>query len=349
MKFNKIIIWGDKLFLNEIPLNLEDEKTCDLNEKRGTFSYIFYGFYRAFNELKYKTYWFDHEDNLINFDFTDTLIIAYNNTININVDKFPINNNSYYLLHNVYFETYFSKIFKNIDKNKIIHYCLPMDKKLYDTVSDEKIIIYHNKYNFSKYINNFGYVLINLWATDLLPEEIRKINHDLLNNDNYQLIENEKTNNIYFVGTLDHNNNMRNMIEILKNDNININLYGGVNRICFNPSIIENIKFIRKSLYALALQCDEQIELNYCSCRIFKNISYGRMPICNNPCVNDIFGDDIIYDKDIKVLYEKSKNFENNNSNKAFIIKKLILDVINNHTFISRIDSIINLFNLINQ
>jgi len=44
-----------------------------------------------------------------------------------------------------------------------------------------------------------------------------------------------------------------------------------------NKSIEENMKLIQESIIAPALQDSHQINHEYIPCRIFKNISYGKM------------------------------------------------------------------------
>ena len=337
--FNKILLWGDKLFENNIPLNLDDEHKYELSNKRGTFSYIYYGFYKAFVKLNYDVYWLDHDDNIDNFDFSNTLIIAYNNTININIYKFPINNKCYYLLHNVYYESYFKDIFKNVPLNHIIHYILPMDKSIFNLDYSDNIY-YINRFNKGKYIKDIGYILINLWATDLLPEEIKEINKDLLNNLDITKNEAFRENKYYFVGTLNHNDAMQ---EFVSKNKIKLEISGGSDRINGNNTILQNIELVRKSNLSLALQASIQIDLEYISCRIFKSISYGRMPICNNKIICELISNEIIYDNNYENLYKKGIKFEEN-PDKINIMIKLINNIIDNHTFISRAETIINYF-----
>ena len=58
-------------------------------------------------------------------------------------------------------------------------------------------------------------------------------------------------------------------------------------------TIEENVKLIQESILAPAIQTDWQVENGYIPCRIFKNISYGKMGVTNNPTVNKLFNDKI--------------------------------------------------------
>jgi hypothetical protein len=342
----KIIIWGDKLFKNEIPVKLEDELNHSLHDLRGTFSYIYYGFYRAFHKLNYNVFWFDHYDNLEDFNFDNSLIIAYNNTIRVNVEKFPIKNNCYYVLHNVYFEPYYKELFKYIPTKNIIHYLLPIDKAFNNI--DTGIIYYKNRFNFGKYIDNFGYIMINMWATDLLPDEIKEINKKILSNDNE--INEDNQNTIYFVGTIEHNDSLKRMKKIFQDNKVEFNLVGGVNRNVKTMTILENINYTKKSKLSIAVQNSEQIRLEYCPCRIFKSISYGFMPLSNNKVVLEVIDPEMIYDEDLNKLYKKGIEFKKKiNKDKNKIMKRIINKVMNEHTFISRSKSIIEYFVIINS
>jgi hypothetical protein len=343
--FKQVLIWGDKLFAKTIPLNIEDECNYKLHDKRGTFSYVYYGYYRAFNKLNYDVLWLDHTDDLTKFDFDETLIFAYNNTINIDVSKFPINKNSYYLLHNVYWGPYYKDLFKDIPLNQIIHLCLPIDKHMHNLLQRNDTIFYKNRFNYGQLIKGFGYIQMSLWATDLLPNEIRAINKNLLDNYDITNIEDLKTEDVYFVGTINHNNTLKEMIALL-NDRINFKYVGGVNRNSGSITILDNIDLVRKSKLSLALQCSEQVEKEYCSCRIFKSISYGRMPLCSNPVVHEVISSEVICEKDYEKLYTKGLAFEKN-PERISIMRNLILNIIDNHTFISRALSTINYFSKI--
>jgi hypothetical protein len=54
---DKVVIWGHKLHTH-------------------THSYIHEGFFRAFENLGYPTYWFDKLDDIADFDFSNTFFIT---------------------------------------------------------------------------------------------------------------------------------------------------------------------------------------------------------------------------------------------------------------------------------
>lgn len=103
------------------------------------------------------------------------------------------------------------------------------------------------------------------------------------------------------------------------------------------------IKFIQDAYIAPALQFKWQVDKEYIPCRIFKNISYGKMGITNNSAVNNIFGNKLIYDKDLEKLADKCMVFYN--KPKKYQIKrivKLMKIVKEKHTYVSRINFILD-------
>jgi len=84
----------------------------------------------------------------------------------------------------------------------------------------------------------------------------------------------------------------------------------------------------------------------YLPCRIFKNISYGAIPITNNIGVYNMFKDyGILYDSDLNKLMEKCMAFcENMNDNYEDYKQQQIRAmeyVRDNHTYLNRINTLI--------
>jgi hypothetical protein len=69
---------------------------------------------------------------------------------------------------------------------------------------------------------------------------------------------------------------------------------------------------------------------------VFKNISYGRIPATNNLAVAKLFSDQIPYIKNCEDICEVNWNQERKLNN----IKDLQEQVRQNHTYINRINSI---------
>lgn len=291
-RIKQVIIWGHKLHSH-------------------THSYIHNGFYRAFNYLGYKTYWFDNNDNIKDFNFNNSLFIT-EGQVDTNI---PINHDSFYVLHNCNMQKY-----ETIPKNRKITlqvYTYDCDRKYNLTPVPDK------KYTF--YQDN---CIVQPWATDLLPEEINK---------NLKKLDDIKIKNtVNFVGMLiEPWDEFKKICEKYK---IEFKQYGGFNK--NNVSIEENIKLTKESIISPALQNKWQVENGYIPCRIFKNISYGKMGATNNIAVKNLFNNEIIYDENIENIILKSLEFEKK-KNKNELIIKLMKEVRVYHTYLNRIDTIL--------
>jgi hypothetical protein len=104
-------------------------------------------------------------------------------------------------------------------------------------------------------------------------------------------------------------------------------------------SILENTELIKKSIISPALQDIEQIRNKYIPCRIFKNISYGKMGITNNPFVQELFDNKLLYDANLLNLLNKGIQFEKQ-ENKNEILTELMEIVRDNHTYLNRVNTI---------
>jgi hypothetical protein len=141
-QIKQVVIWGHKIHSH-------------------THSYIHNGFFIAFKSLGYKTFWFDDTDNVVDFDFKNTLFIT-EHQVN---KKIPLYNDCLYLTHYIDEGDYVTVPKENIIMLKV---------SLRDFVEkDDKNCIYKqlnygNKHEY--YSKNNGYnCLYMYWATDLLP------------------------------------------------------------------------------------------------------------------------------------------------------------------------------------
>ena len=286
-----------------------------------THSYIFNGIYIALKYLNYEVNWIydDIEINRIKKDniFYDIIITELYYQKNI-----PILKNCKYLIQEPFIELYNNQdyieleymnyLIKNININNIIIW--------------RPYIIYFNNY-FDYYIDKRGIkVIITTWGTDLLPHEINK---------NIENINNIKTSKISnFVGT--PHDLLEKYKAKLKKENIEYKNYGGTFDINSknNITIEENNILIQKSIISPSIQPLNQLKLNYIPCRIFKNISCGKMGITNNKIVNKLFDNKLIYSDNIDILVDKALLFEKRDD-KYNIIKELMINVRDNYTYIS--------------
>jgi hypothetical protein len=207
-----------------------------------------------------------------------------------------------------------------------------INKNLIFTPLNEK------KFEYYSIINN-QLTYYTMWATDLFPRQIES------NINNITDIQKKRTNNIYFVGSLV--NIWHQFKKICDANNIPFLDCGakwiggpiGHQLSKSNALSIEmNKDLTQKSYIAPALQSKLQVDDEYIPCRIFKNISYGKMGITNNNKVYELFDKKIIYDSNILNLMNKSFLFEKNPDPK--IITQLMKVVKNNHTYVQRIESL---------
>lgn len=278
-----------------------------------THSYIHYGFYKAFKHLNYDVYWLDDNDinnNIYNnFNFDNCLFITEGQ-----VDKnIPINESSIYILHNCSKQKY-----RTIKKKFNLQVITKSDLERYK----------FNRIDIASYYG--GDQLVLCWATDLLPEEI---NNNILKVKENKIISKNVLN---FVGMPLY---PWDEVQIwCNNNNIEYNSMGGFSNT--NVSSEKNMELIQESILAPAIQEPWQVEHGYIPCRVFKNLSYGKMVLTNNRFVNDyLFEGKLLYNEDIHKLMDMGIEFNNNNQKKLLI--ELMENVRDNHTYINRIQSII--------
>src|SRR5579862_6958447 len=101
--FDRVVIWGHKLHSH-------------------THSYVHKGFYDGFKHLGYSTYWFDNNDDVSAFDFSNTLFLT-EGQVDQNI---PLRQDAIYLTHNcsskkyqrlkqVYFQVYTNAVLSHPD------------------------------------------------------------------------------------------------------------------------------------------------------------------------------------------------------------------------------------------
>lgn len=285
-----------------------------------THSYIHFGFFKAFKYLNYDTYWFDKNDDISNFDFTGSLFLTAGQVD----DNIPLRTDCYYILHNVNQDKY-----KKLNNNNILIIqvftkdCLKRNEKKID-----------NCMHYTKTTNNNDFSILYFpWPTDLLPYEI---DNNINNLDNIKT-----TNNIYFIGS--GTPEVNEIKHFCDNNNLKFIKIGGFDK--NNISTELNNKYISESIIAPAIQTKWQVDNGYIPCRIFKNISYGKMGITNNITVYNLFENKIIYNSDIEKSLKLGLYFEKMNNKKEIIIP-LMEYVRDYHTYINRINLILKYLNI---
>lgn len=261
--FEKVVIWGHKLHTH-------------------THSYIHNGFYRAFLHLGYPTYWFDDQDDVSEFDFSESLFLTEGQ-----VDRaIPLREDAIYLLHN-----------PSSGKYQSLHHII-LQVYTDDVLSHPHFI----RAADCIYYDLAGRKLFMPWTTDLLPQEIDRIKENLPN------VKREPA--IWWVGTLGEEALYGNLTEI--RGFITACEESGVLFHQSDPwihpiSTEEHIRLIGSSYMAPALVGAWQKERGYIPCRIFKNISYGQMGITNSLRTYELFQKKIVYHPDCRQLFFEAK------------------------------------------
>jgi hypothetical protein len=308
-KINKIVIWGHKFH-------------------RHTHSYIHNGYYKAFKKLGYKVEWYGNDDDVTNVDFSNSLFI----TEHQGDEKMPIRNDCLYVIHNIDNST---KKYDIPDENIINLKCSHRDNDMCNNVRTFNEIE-HSFYGHKKHI-----IYFTLWATDLFPEEI---NENIKNIDS--ILKKRDDGMFYHIGMASQT--WLGIMNHLHYDlGLNIRHLGGVWQDKPEMDEYEAMEFTQKSVLPLALQDIDQIKLNYVPCRIFKNISYGRMGVTNNPFVNTFFDNKLVYNSDIKQCIQQAIKFESLPVEKRKTrIVGLMEKVRDHHTYINRVEDLCNFISI---
>jgi len=284
-----------------------------------THSYIHQAFQRAFDYLRYKWYWLDDSKSLQQWNVVlpdkCLYITAGNQEKNI-----PLNPKSYYLIH-------------NCDSKKYTE-IIPSEHLLFLQVYTKDAEKYAEPLNDNKFIRFDGKCLYMPWASDLHPHEIDK------NIEKLEEIHKKPKSICHFVGMI-LDNPWKPCKEICNQKGIQFSYVGGFDK--NNVSIEENQRRIQEAIIAPAFQEPWQIEHGYIPCRIFKNIGYGKMGITNNPIVQELFKGKLIYNSDIKIVTKEAIDKARTGTDLQ-LLKELMIEVRDNHTYINRVKDIFEAF-----
>jgi hypothetical protein len=275
-----------------------------------THSYIHNAFYIASKHMGFDTYWFEDNDFDPNFDYNNSIFITEGQ-----VDKnIPLLQSCFYVCHNCND----AKYIPFYEKNK----CITLQVYTNDVLSRNLF-----KVENCIYYDVPGKCMYMPWATDLLPHEINNINHLLELNGN----------KIWWVGTVGGGefgnvDEISPFKQICKENGIEfISTHG--------KSVSENVSLIKESYLAPTIVGNWQSRVGYVPCRIFKNISYGRMGITNSKIVHSLFNELTVHNSNTYELFSDSKNYI-----KEMPVDKMnyLIDFVrNSHTYVNRINTIL--------
>jgi hypothetical protein len=273
---------------------------------RNPFKHIHEAFFRALQHQGRRVRWIDEDDG---GDFDNAIFLGHG----IAAHDIPLRKDAFYLIHN-YLD---SPVQGRFDDYNWMHYGVKVDS------SGPPV----------------DRVLDIIWATDLLPHEIEA------NKDKAQLI-NESSRVINWVGSVIKTGEFSNydaiqgFVGAARELGVGFSRHSGV-------SIEDNVRLIQESYLAPALVGNWQERVGYIPCRIFKNISYGHFGVTNSKRVNELFNNKLIYHGDTRQLFwDARKTFSFESIAEGYVKVSELFDLMDyvaaNHTYINRIDQLLN-------
>lgn len=267
-----------------------------------THSYIHNSYFKAFKSLGYEVFWFDQTDDTSQFDFSNSIFFT-EDQVKLGM---PLRNDCKYIAHHIQ-PSFFNGIDSVLNLGNYI-----VDVEKFDKVKDQT------------YFDSKTKTLYQCWATDLLPDEIN-LDHFCAYDQSKQYVN--------YVGSL-YEEGLEFAQEfgsILKDNQKELRLYHGV-------SDEENQHLIRDSFLCPDFRNYHHIKVGYIPCRIFKTISYGQIIGTNSINVKRVFGDYVVFGSNPNDLYD---NMVEAILNQTIDMKEAMLFVKNNHTYINRVKTIL--------
>ena len=323
MKYSKIIVWGAR------------------PETGHTHCFIHAAIVRACIFMGIPVFWLDNNHNLTDGFFDDALIITEQWLVfaNGHSNRLPLRKSSCYLVHylgnrgpvegNPGASMYLGKVDKLIDFRFACNWGIDgvEDKNYAYKFEPEKYEKLNNGVSFyekGKDFDNF----YSIWGTDLLPNEI--------NLDDRLKPWKQPQRYAFFGGTIRDDNKevFDGFIRACSENNV-IWLH---NSPWTNPLPIPEIrKLVLESYMAPDFRPNNHTANGYISCRIMKNISYGRMGITNSKQTYDYFDRDVAYASDTYELFHVAEMYVYHKQ----ALHRQMLNVQNNHTYVNRVKDFI--------
>lgn len=297
-------------------MNLETCNFCVFGFKNSynTFRHIHEAFYRA---LKFKyperqVLWLDSQDDLFKTDFSNTFFISMSHA----VDGMPRRKDCMYAVHHIE-----SAAKEYLTGLPLLHYGLYVDTI---QMPSNAIQLDQDAYFFPQPWEAYDAVVFR-WGTDLLPDEIQ-------NNKPDRVFRNESR-EINYIGT--PISEVQPFMSVCAENGIQFNRIGGYSGTT-PVSIEENVRLVQKSYMAPAISDDYHKGCGYIPCRLFKNISYGQIPLTNNKFANDSFQGRLIYNGDARQLFYDGR--EQLANYKLEDLHALMDEVAIKHTYLNKIE-----------
>ena len=279
-----------------------------------TFSYINRAYYDAFERLGFEVYWFDNNDDVSNFNFENSIFFTEHQ-----VDgDIPLRKDCKYILHHCSKEKY-----DGLDVINLCNYvndCTLGKSQNYPGSSVERI-------NYFTYYDKSNKALYQPWATTTFKEDFE------------EFVPIDKTlDKILYVGSVWADN-----IEEMKSFHKGCVNRGKELQIVKTDTEEDSKKAIMSSYVAPDARLRHHVNVGYIPCRIFKNISYGKMPATNSPFVRDFFGiNSLPFTNSCEDLVRCNEDFYNSPSCREEF-KFVSEEVKQNHTYITRVENLLRL------
>jgi hypothetical protein len=281
-----------------------------------TFGHIHEAYLRALKFLGKEAYYLDRSDDISRMDFSNTLFLS----MNCVVRGMPQRKDCFYVVHNANNDPCLSYF----DGLKLMPYAIHVMSNRYESRVQE--------IGPDIFFDQQSRVLMFYWGTDLLPHEIEanKPTH----------VFNQESRVCNYIGSTDGMKikAIEDFSRACRENGIQYQGYGGYNtgRVV---SETEHIQLIRDSYMAPAFQGLDQIAQGYQSCRIFKNLSYGQMPLIQSKYSNDLFKGRLIFNTDAyKLFYEGRERLQSLSLEE---LHNLMDEVAQKHTYLNKLNGII--------
>lgn len=283
-----------------------------------THSYIHQGFVRAFEHLGYEVLWLDSGDNLVGINFSGALFFTEGQVDN----EIPLCQDASYVLHHCDSHKYLDVGSKILNLCNYVKFCDTGVSPNYRGSFVERIDRWH-------FYDSKNFAVYQPWATDLLPNEIDQIGIASFD-------PGEKA--VNYVGSTNHDGLTPRFKELKAICRTN----GKKLRTFSELSQSEMIEKSRRSYISIDLRGDWHRECGYVPCRIFKNLSYGKITGTNSHWVHEMFDGQIPFGSDVEMCFQNTR--ERSETIESQELLGLQMYVRDQHTFVNRAKSLISFF-----
>jgi len=236
-------------------------------------------------------------------------------SVDVSSSHLPIRDNVYYCLHNC---------------SDDIHQTIDPSRSIQLQTYTNSVELAGQMWDQVTFFDGKNRTLFQPWATDLLGNEFEE-----------PILE-RSGNVVFWVGSIWNDRLDRgnvNEIEMLKDvlEKRNIRF---IHLQDISDSL--NIKYVRRSLIAPAIAGRWQVENNYLPCRMWKNISYGRLGVSNVRKFDDIFNDCTVKGRSIEELIDNTLSLPLSKYRDMIYEQQEIVK--SHHTYVNRLLNIIRAF-----